>query len=213
MLSMAYFVQWFFGRLIEFLGKIFFSLRFERLEHLKECDLPVIFVSNHKSWIDHFIIIAGALRRRGVVPIHVLVADKIYARPVVGTICKMLGAYPARYKSGLDVSLAPLINGLKRGECVGLYPEGKINLNHNEFGSPRPGAARLAIKTGRPGLPLAIKGLEGFSWESLFFGRRKVSIRFGSPFFINENLENREGVDSATKLIMEEIISLYNGIQ
>ena len=205
---MVYWTQWFFGRLIELMGHIFYKLSFEGLEYLKECDLPVIFVSNHKSWIDHFIIIAGALRRNNVVPIHVLVADDIYSRPIIGAVCKLLGAYPARYKTGLDVSLAPLIQELREGECVGLYPEGKINRGYNEFWPPRPGAAWLANTTHRQIFPMAIRGLENFSWPSLFFSRRKITISYGRPLYLDKSLSIEESSDK----IMATIVALYQSI-
>lgn len=201
-----------FGRLFEYLGYLFYHLRFEGLEHLRECDLPVIFVCNHKSWIDHFIIIAGALRRKGMVPIHVLVADDIWALPVVGAVCKALGAYPAQYGKGLEISLRPLAEKLARGACVGLYPEGKIARNSNEFGRPRPGAAWLALKTQRQILPMAIRGLEHFTWRSLFFGNRRVAIRFGAPFRVSGNPNQPQDIAIATTAIMDTITHLYQKI-
>src|SRR6267143_6696797 len=144
---MAWLAQWFFGRLIEYLGYLFYGLRFEGLENLEKCELPVIFVCNHKSWIDHFIIIAGALRRPGMVPIHVLVADSIWARPIVRAICKLLGAYPARNGQGIELSLEPLLEHLNEGSSVGLYPEGGIEFGKNKFREPKPGAAWLALKS------------------------------------------------------------------
>lgn len=209
---MAYCAQWFFGCLIEYLGILFFGLKFEGLEHLAECRLPVIFACNHKSWIDHFIIIAAALRRKGMVPIHVLVADRIYARPVVGTICKMLGAYPAQYGNGMEISLAPLLGKLDDGHCVGLYPEGGIERGYNKFREPKPGTAWLAIKTGRQVLPMAIKGLEEFSWRSLFFGRRRVTIKFDSPFTLTGIYSDQTGVQNNSRLIMNRITAIYGGI-
>jgi len=208
---MAYLVQWLFGCLVEYLGYLFYGLKFEGLEYLKECDLPVIFVSNHKSWIDHFIIIAGALRRKGIVPIHVLVADDIYTRPIVGAICRVLGAYPAQYGRGIEISLAPLTKDLARGHSVGLYPEGKIDKNEL-FGKPRPGTAWLALKSGRQIFPMAIKGLERFTWGSLFWGGRKVTIRYGKPFWAQGDYRNFNDVSSQTNLIMNRIITLYNEI-
>lgn len=206
---MAWFSQVLFGRLFEYLGYIFYNLKFEGLEHLKECDLPVIFVCNHKSWIDHFIIISGALRIKGMVPIHVLVADDIWALPIIGAICKVLGAYPACYGQGLDISLQPLLKDLAKGECVGLYPEGGIERGFNKFREPKPGAAWLALKTGRQILPMAIKGLEEFSWRSLFFGRRQVTIRFGKPFALNGDYLDAGTVAANSSKIMSEIINLY----
>lgn len=206
---MAYYVQWLFGRLIELLGYLFFGLRIEGTENLKKCELPVIFVPNHKSWIDHFIIIAGGLRRRGVIPVHVLAADDIYKIPVVGTICWALGAYPARYGSGLEISLAPLLKEMAKGESTGLYPEAGITKGYGEFKNPKPGAAWLALKTGRQLLPMAIKGLENFTWSSLFFGRRSVTLRIGEPFRLQGSADNPDDVARGTELIMARIKSIY----
>lgn len=209
---MSYYVQWLFGRLIEFAGYIFFNLQLEGTENLEKCELPVIFVPNHKSWIDHFIIIAGGLRRRGVIPVHVLAADDIYEMPVVGTICWALGAYPARYGSGLEISLAPLLKEMAKGESTGLYPEAGISKGYGEFKKPKPGAAWLALKTGRQLLPMAIKGLDNFTWSSLLFGGRSVTLRMGEPFRLSGSAENAADVERGTAIIMEKIKEIYFSI-
>ena len=213
--GMVFWVQWVFGKLFEYLGHLFFHLRFEGLEHLRELDPPVIFVCNHKSWIDHFIIIAGALRRKGIVPIHVLVADPIWAIPVVGWVCKALGAHPARRGQGLDVSLGPLREALSRGASVGLYPEGGIERRKDMFREPKVGPAYLAYHTGRQVFPMAIKGLEQFSWWSLFFRGRTVTIRFGMPFNIlprSNPGDQNVVIEQGRRQVMEEVVRLYRSI-
>ena len=183
---------------------------------MREAELPFIYVSNHKSWIDHFIIITASLRRKGVVPIHLIVADKIWSRPLVGGICVALGAYPARAGRGIEVSLAPLKKELARGECVGIYPEGGCVRAKDVFGEPKVGASYLAYHTGREIVPMAIKGLEDLSWISLVFGGRKVTLKFGKPFRINSEALGQgtpqEMIERGRKFIMYKIVELYRSI-
>ena len=212
---MAYWVQRCFGYFFEYLGHLCYHVRFEGLEHLGELDPPVIFVCNHKSWIDHFLIVAGASRRPGLVPIHVLVADDIYSLPVVGRVCRALGAHPARRGNGIENSLAPLREALGRGASVGLYPEGGIERRKDMFREPKVGASYLAYATERQVLPMAIKGLEELTWGSFFFGRRRVTLKFGKAFRLREvtTMGGREAViEQGRRIIMERIIALYRSI-
>lgn len=212
----AFFVQTSLGLFVEFLSWFFYDLKFEGLENLNQAKLPFIYVSNHKSWIDHFIIIAGSLRRRGVVPIHLIADDRIWRRPIVGTVVRLLGAYPARTGQGLEVSLAPQKEHLRRSECVGIYPEGGCVREKNVFGEPKVGAAYLAYTTGEAVFPLAIKGTENMSPRSLLLGRRKITLKFGQPFKISpETLgpgSRKEIIERGRKYIMGKIIQLYRSI-
>lgn len=217
MRRVPFFVQASFGVFFEFLGWIFYDLKFDGLENIRDADLPIIYVCNHKSWIDHFIIIAGSLRRPGIVPIHLLVSDKVWNTPIIGDVTWLLGAYPANKGKGIEVSLAPLKKDLARGECVGIYPEGGCVRDKDVFGEPRVGASYLAYTTSRDVLPMAIKGLEELTFASLSFGRRKITLKFGRPFRINaETLgpgSREEIVERGRKYIMAKIIGLYNSIQ
>lgn len=209
-----FFVQASFGIFFELLGKTFYDLRFEGRENIKEAELPFIYVCNHKSWIDHFIIIAGSLRRRGIVPIHLLVHDKVWEIPVIGHVTWLLGAYPANKGKGIEVSLAPLKRDLARGECVGIYPEGGCVREKDVFGEPKVGAAYLAYHTGREIIPMAIKGLENLSVRGLLFGRRKVILKFGKPFKIDTATVGgnspEETIELGRQFTMSKIIELYH---
>lgn len=216
MRRVPFLVQASFGIFYELLGKVFYDLRFEGLENLAEVRLPIIYVCNHKSWIDHFIIIAGSLRRKGVVPIHLLVHDQIWEIPIVGHVTWLLGAYPANRGKGIEVSLAPLKRDLARGECVGIYPEGECVREKDIFGEPKVGASYLAYHTGREIVPMAIKGLEELKWWELLLRRRKVVLRFGVPFKINAATVGgsppEATIELGRKYIMERIVALYRSI-
>lgn len=216
MRRVPFLVQAGFGLFFELLGKIFYDLKFEGFANLSEVRLPIIYVCNHKSWIDHFIIIAGSLRRPGIVPIHLLVQDEVWKTPVVGHITWFLGAYPANKGKGIETSLAPLKKDLAKGECVGIYPEGGIERRKDIFGEPKVGAAYLAYHTGREIVPMAIKGLENLNIRSLLFGRRKVTLKFGQPFKVDAATVGgntpEETIELARKFIMTEVVELYRFI-
>ena len=216
MRRVPFLVQSSFGVFFEFLGWIFYDLKFEGLENIREVELPIIYVCSHKSWIDHFIIIAGSLRRRGIVPIHLLVSDRVWEMPISGTVTWLLGAYPANKGKGIEISLAPLKKDLAKGECVGIYPEGGIERRKDIFGEPKVGAAYLAYHTGREIVPIAIKGLENLSVRGLLFGRRKVTLKFGKPFKVDAVTVGgntpEETIELGCKFVMSKIIKLYRSI-
>ncbi len=72
---------------------------------------------------------------------------------------------------------------LRQGGLLALFPEGTRIRDPETLGSPRRGAARLALETGAPLVPAAITGT-----QSLFLGPlpkpRRVQVAFGEPITV-----------------------------
>jgi len=109
------------------------------------------------------------------------------------------------------------IRRLKNGDILIIYPEGTRSRT-GEIQKPRPGVAKIYLKTGVPILPIGIKG----TFELMPAGRafpklkREIKINIGKPLHFKEELEVAKNLDcnseeyrsicqKITDRVMEEI--------
>jgi 1-acyl-sn-glycerol-3-phosphate acyltransferase len=129
---------------------------------------PVILAANHYDNLDAYLLLH-------LVPRHVHFA----ARPDAfgtGILCAMwrrLGAFPAdawgiRY--GLKL--------LAEDSVVGVFPQGTIS---RDLVTQCGATGVLALHSGAPVVPIAIRGTEDVHLSSMFTGRVNVSVRCGAP--------------------------------
>ena len=112
---------------------------------------PAIVVANHDSLSDPFFL-GAALER----PLHFLAKRELWANRVVGRLLDGLGGIPVERRRGDLTAVAALVRVLERGDAVAIFPQGTV-LGGDERPWQR-GAARLALTTGAPLVPVAIVG-------------------------------------------------------
>lgn len=115
---------------------------------------PVIVVTNHISNFDpvalgHFLIWHGRWPRA-------LAKSELWHVPVVGWLARSLAQIPVERRTPrARESLAAAADALAKGECVVIYPEGTITADPDGWPmTGHPGAARLALQTGVPVVPI-----------------------------------------------------------
>ena len=131
---------------------------------------PVILVANHESIWDPFIL--GVLTTR---PIHYMAKAELFGYPVLRQVMHGFGAFPVDRGGGDMRALRHGIDLLRRGEVLGVFPQGTSKQD-----APRRfhrGAARLALLTGAPIVPVRLKGTRAV----LRPGLPKVSIEAQPP--------------------------------
>jgi 1-acyl-sn-glycerol-3-phosphate acyltransferase len=120
-------------------------------------DGPCVIVANHNSHADTAALIAALPARRGAAPTSVprAVLASTGLRPWA---CQALcGAFPVRRGGGGMADLAEAARLLAAGRDVVIYPEGSRSRD-GSIGEFRHGAARLAVLSGTPLVPIAITG-------------------------------------------------------
>jgi 1-acyl-sn-glycerol-3-phosphate acyltransferase len=108
---------------------------------------PVIFVSNHRSFIDPFII--GLCNRR---PVYYVAKEELFHNRLLGWFLGSLGAFPVRRGAGDADFIETAKAILERGDPVLIFPEG-TRTRPGALGKPKRGVGRLALETGATVVP------------------------------------------------------------
>ena len=188
-------------------GRLFFRLRVLGRENIRGVRRPVILIPIHKTFADHFFIASALLLDFLILPMRTMAADWIYRVKwwkggfLLLWLVLILGAFREAKGFGLRVALRTI----RDGHSVAIYPEG-VAYREPGISDIQKGAVWLARKTGAPLLPVAFRGLEHSSVKEFFFGRRTVTVVFGSPFRLGPN----EDTDSALQKIKNKLEELYN---
>jgi glycerol-3-phosphate dehydrogenase (NAD(P)+) len=142
-------------------------------EHLPRTG-PLLLASNHRSFLDPFVI--GTVARR---PVYYMAKRELFEKRWQAWILNALGAFPVDRGAGDGDAMATARRILERGDCVVVFPEG-TRVRSGPLGEPRRGVGRLALETGAPVVPIAVIGTEDVrrGWR---IRPRRVRIRAGRP--------------------------------
>lgn len=134
---------------------------------------PVVVAANHASVLDPFVL-STAIER----PLRYLAKAELWRIPFVPPLLDALGGIPVNRDRGDRAALDAALAALERGDAVGIFPQGGVrrDLWHR-------GAARLALSSGAPLLPVRILATD----EALRPGRvgfPRVGVLIGEPIAV-----------------------------
>jgi glycerol-3-phosphate dehydrogenase (NAD(P)+) len=115
---------------------------------------PVILASNHRSFLDPFVI--GCCVRR---PVYFVAKKELFEKRWQGWILNRLGAFPVKRGEHDEESMATARGVLERGGALVIFPEGTRHRT-GPLGRPKRGVGRLALETGAPVVPISVMGTE-----------------------------------------------------
>ncbi|MSU57507.1 MAG: hypothetical protein EXS35_04895 [Pedosphaera sp.] len=167
----------------------------------------VLFVANHPNSLVDPAVIGYAAQR----PVHFFAKAPLFDVPVFGALMSALGMVPAYRgqddKASVRKNLETLDAGaayLKRGEAVGIFPEGK---SHDREGveQVRTGAARIAASAAHGGADFVIVPL-GLNYERKERFRSSVWVRVGEPLDAGKIFREHAGEErKAMRQLTEEM--------
>ena len=131
---------------------VYFRLRRRGIEHIPEGG--VILASNHRSFLDPFVI--GCCLRR---PIYFVAKQELFKNPLLGWFLNCLGAFPIKRGESDEESMDTALALLERGQAVVIFPEG-TRIRTGSLGSPKRGVGRIALQSGKPVVPIAVTNSE-----------------------------------------------------
>ncbi|WP_370655300.1 lysophospholipid acyltransferase family protein [Microbacterium terrisoli] len=164
---------------------------------------PVIFASNHLSFIDSIAIPISAPRT-----VRFLAKATYFDSWLSKTLFTAVGASPVRRGAGqaaLD-ALDQQKHLLEAGEAIALYPEGTRSLDGRLY-KGRTGVAFLALQTGAPVIPVGLIGTDVIMPVGAKFPRLRprATVTFGKPIDVSPHGPATSG--RARRLATDEIMA------
>ncbi|MGC9034680.1 MAG: lysophospholipid acyltransferase family protein [Verrucomicrobiia bacterium] len=162
---------------------------------------PVIIASNHVSYFDPFIVGAAVNRR-----ICYLCRDSAFKWPIIGYLLKHWNAVPVDREGRSPRGLKAVLDRLKTGEAVMLFPEGTRTYDGN-LQQAKPGIGLLVAQTDAPVVPVRIFGMwEAFNRFMRLPRPKPVNVVFGKALsFEHKRRELQNASPQRAKEIYKEI--------
>ena len=177
-------------------------------------------IANHYSFFDplavgHYVVANGRTPR-------FTAKAGVFKHPLLGKWFVAAGQIPV-HRGTRDAikALMAAQDAVKRGEVVIFYPEGTMTKDPELWPMVgRTGAARIALRTGVPVIPVAQWGaqevLAPYSTKFNFFPRKTLHVVAGPPLDLSpwaERTRDRIAEQEVTDLMMAEITKLLEGLR
>ncbi|WP_033292287.1 lysophospholipid acyltransferase family protein [Amycolatopsis jejuensis] len=180
----------------------------------------VVVASNHLSFADPATLTAFCLGA-GRVPRYLAKAS-LWRAPVIGSVMRS-GKHIPVHRGAPTASGAyrDAVAAVRAGECVAIFPESTFSTDPDRWPMKgKTGAARIALETGVPVIPVANWGthelLPRGAWFPRGLPRRTVELVAGPPVDLADLhglAPTREVLEEATGRIMAAVTELLAGIR
>jgi 1-acyl-sn-glycerol-3-phosphate acyltransferase len=170
---------------------------------------PAVLASNHVGYLDFVFLGAAAHERRRLV--RFMAKKEVFDHKVSGPLMRGMHHIPVDRYADRRRAVELGVDALRRGELVGMFPEGTISRSFVPR-EGKAGAARMALEAGAPLLPCAVWG----SQRILTKGRPKnFERRVGIDVYIGDPLpyDAHDDPGVVTKRLMDEIGALVERAQ
>jgi 1-acyl-sn-glycerol-3-phosphate acyltransferase len=178
------------------------------LENLKNAPANTLFVSNHSSHLDGFLV-GGAMpmsyhrkNKANRYPTHFRFMRKYYT-PYIW----LNGSYPIYPKSGnLELVLNRTIKYLSDRQSVLFFPVGRLQPKHS-LEDVRPGVGFIAQKINPTIVPIYLENCYHIKPKELFTRKRKTKFIVGKPFKYRDITDSDDNLE-ISKAIMSVVLDL-----
>jgi 1-acyl-sn-glycerol-3-phosphate acyltransferase len=200
---------WRFGiAVVGFVARLAFRIRVVGIEHVPATGAAIV-AGNHLSALDGVALglVVGQRRQRMT---RFLAGAEFFSRHVFGWALRTYRQIPLRRGEGDVEALDEAIRTARSGALVGIFPEGRVNADPMlGLQRGRRGAARIALASGAPVVPVGIWGTHlRYPKEGLHFRRpwrRPLALAFGAPIAVDGDASSADDAQRATDLLMEGI--------
>ena len=187
---------------------LFFHMRFVDMHNLPPKGGGVV-SPNHISSLDPVVIQLLVARRDRT--LHFFSGTEFFARPVIGHGLRAFNQIPLKRGANDTEAMEKAIALARGGRLFGLFPEGKIN-NEEALLRGRRGAARIAVGSGAPLIPMGIWGTQvrwpgaGLTWRRPW--RPTVVVVVGEPMQVDPDATSARDILHITNDLMARIEEL-----
>ncbi|HWH32715.1 MAG TPA: lysophospholipid acyltransferase family protein [Egibacteraceae bacterium] len=165
---------------------------------------PALLASNHIGYLDFVFIGYGALDRGRMV--RFAAKKEVFDHKVSGPLMRGMRHIQVDRFGGADAAVVASVAAMRRGEVIGMFPEGTISRSFIPAAG-KTGAARMAMDAQAPLIPTAVWGTQ----RILTKGRPKnfqrgvvIDVRYGEPVACQPGDDPTE----VTKRLMDAITGL-----
>lgn len=181
-----------------------YRTRFIGLENVP-ADSGYIIAGNHVSYLDPVLLWCGVPR-----PTHFIARQDLFDAPGVAWLLPRVWAIPIKRASADREAIGRATALLKRGEPVGIFPEGTRQAGGAgaELGEAHMGVAFIAAHADAPVVPVGISGTERALPRGAWFPRfPRVTVSYGAPVYPEQfaELGRKERLEAMTAEIMRRI--------
>jgi 1-acyl-sn-glycerol-3-phosphate acyltransferase len=163
---------------------------------------PCILAANHVSVMDGFFMGIAVTRQ-----VRFMAKSELYRWPVVKQVLIAAGAFPVVRGADRGRAVAAGVALLEQGAVVGVFPEG-TSLPDRKRGYKR-GAARLALATGAPLVPIALIGTElTLEPRTHRISLPRVRMRIGEPLTVERQEPTEQAATALTARLQAAIEEL-----
>lgn len=163
-----------FTRMVRGIFHLISTIQVEGVEHLPLTG-GVVLASNHLTNFDVFPM-QFALPRL----IFFMGKAELFKNPVLDPVLRRLGGFPVNRGARDDWAMEYAASILDRGQVLGIFPEGKRSHGQG-LHTAKTGAARLALRSGSPIVPMAVQGTDRLFEH--FPRRSPIHIQMGEPIY------------------------------
>ena len=193
-------------RATRFLLDSLFALDVGELDHLPRAGGYIV-AANHHNYLDG-VVLGAALPRR----IAFLVMPRVYrATPLHPLFHRWAGDIPLNLERPDPAAMRGALRLLDAGGVVGIFPEGPFSVR-GRLERGLPGVGLLALRSGAPVVPVAIRGTyEALRGRRFYLPRRHpIQVRVGRPrsFAPTRRGSERGGREDVTRQVMADIAAL-----
>lgn len=184
-----------------------FGLEITGLECLPAAG-PFILASNHHNYLDA-VVLAVAVPRA----INFLVMPRVFrASPLHPAFHRRVGSIPVNLERPDPGAIKRSLRVLEDGGVVGIFPEGPFS-SQGRLVPGQPGVAVIALRSGVPVVPAAIRGTyEALTGRRFYIPRSyPLAVRFGPPLYFHQTrhaVTNQARREEVTRRIMSQIAAL-----
>ena len=166
---------------------------------------PCVLAANHVSVLDGFFLGIAVTRQ-----VRFMAKAELHRVPIVKQILEGAGAFPVERGADAGRAVAAAVKLLEQGAVVGVFPEG-TSLPDRKRGYKR-GAARLALATGAPLIPVALIGTH-LTLEPQTHRARlpRVRIVIGEPLRVERQEPTEQSATELTARLQDAIETLQDG--
>ena len=201
-------IPYFFGPFIVAAMDTMWDIKFKGRERIPRRN--VIFMANHLSHLDSFVVAKGVYPRR---LIHFIADEKLFRNGFTRWFLTHANAYPIRKRAKQISVVQYSIELVKKGKNLQWNPEGQ---RHKEpwkriLNPGKIGTGWLAHATRAPVVPVFIDGTEKAwpVWKPPTIGpglrKIKITVEYGRPVKLNDYYEMPANKETA-KMIVDEIM-------